>query len=422
MHTFQVGKRRYAFGLQWEELESGRTPAAVFREHAGKDAAGVHAVLSHPDGRKVLGFATAPPKGTLYSAAQALAQRAEDGIYVMPINDRGERALWYAIVRDGLIVPSTDTVDAPDVIVARVDEMRHVANLPLYCAEAGSAWEDAQLFDIDALLSGVKLKALAPIGKTGQGKLLVLVLLALAAGGGGWYALQPPKRDDAALRAEQAWQARRQYLTSLRSAVQLPTDSGWIVEAWNQTRGVFPPAVSGWYLQSIHCTTAQCLATYRAPEGEVRATAPVQAQFAAWADVSVQALPNDQNTLTVRLPLTVPMRAWSDDQLLAPKSWGHNALDVAGRMGLYFAGLKQEGPVTIATVGSGRPNDASPLNEEKIVLQQAMNLDLERLRSLVAWFGEQGFVIQQLLLTQSTGSSAGTVRIECVRYTGTIAG
>jgi len=422
MHSLQVGKQRYAFGLQWEELDLGRTPALAFRERAGKDAKGLHTVLTHQDGRKVMGAAVSPPKGTWYSAAQALAALGQDGIYVMPLNDRGERALWYVMIQDGLVVPSTDVVDAPDAVVAAVDELRHLANCPLYCAEMGSAWDDALPFDLEPLLTGLKLKPLSPIGNTGQGRTWMVLLLALAAGGAVWYTTQPPKVDDAKMRAEQAWQARTAYLTSLRGAVQTPADAGWIVDAWTQARSVFPPVVSGWYLHTIHCTTAQCLATYRAPEGDVRATVPVRARFASRDDISVQTLPNDQNTLTVRLPVAVSMQQWSDDQLLAPSAWPRPALDVSGRMGLYFASLKQDGPVSTVTVGSGRPMDAHPLNEEKIVLQQAMTLDIERLRSLVAWFGQEGFVIHQLLVTQGEGNSTGTVRLECVRYTGTIGG
>jgi len=420
MHSLQVGKQRYAFGLQWEELEIGRTPAVAFRERAGKDASGLHAVLRHADGHKVMGCVVSPPKGTWYSAAQALAVHGQDGIYVMPLNDAGERALWYVMIQDGLVVPSTDVVGPPDAIVAAVDEMRHLASSPLYCAEMGSAWDDAEPFDFESILSGLKLKPLTPIGKGGQAQMLAVVVLALAIGGGIWYVMQPPKVDDAKVRAEQAWQARNAYLTSLRSAVQTPADTGWIVDAWTQARGVFPAVVSGWYLHTIHCTSTQCLATYRAPEGGVRATAPVRAQFAARADITIQTPPNDQNILTVQLPLTVPLLSWSDDQWLSPTAWPRSAVDVAGRMGLYFASLRQDGPVMSAPVGSGRPMDAHPLNEEKLVLQQAMGMDIERLRSLVAWFGEQGFVMHQLLMTQGQDNASGTARMEFVRYTGTI--
>jgi len=417
MHVQTVGKRKVALGLKWVELEPGRSPAAAFKQMTAPKASGLHTVLTHADGRKVMGVVESPPTGTFYSAAHALAASGQDGIYVMSVQQNGERALWYVVIQDGLVVPETDVIHPSDMCVAAVNDVRHISDLPLYCADQDSAWDDALYFDPDTVFSTANIKPLVAIGRTGQGKLLVL-LLVLATGGGLWYIMQPPKIDDAQLRAEQAWQARRQYLASLRVAVQSPADSGWIVDVWSQSHGIFPPVVSGWHLQTLHCTTKQCLATYQAPDGQVRATTPVRTWFATWADVSVQILPNDQNTLTVRLPLTVPMQVWTDDQLLAPTAWMRPALDVAGRMGLYFAGLKQEGAVTTDPIGSGRPNDANPLNQETIVLHQTMNLDAERLRSLVAWFGSEGFVVHQLLAVPSFGNTIGNVRLELVRYSG----
>jgi len=418
MQTQKFGKHHYAFGLQWEELQPGRSPQAAFKELAGKTASGIHAVIKHPDERKIMGFTQDAPKGTFYSAAHAMSMHGVDGIYVASLNDKGGRALWYVVIQNGMVVASTDVVDTPDVVVSAIDDLRSVSNLPLFCAESGSAWGDAELFNLDEILSGSNIKPLVHIGKKNQTGLLVVLLVLVGVGTGWWYFNRPSSKSDAQILAEQAWQARRSYLQSLRTAIQPAQDSGWIVETWSQATSTFPVDITGWVLKELHCNTARCLAIYGAPAGRARDIQPVIERFSGRKDVSVRTMPNDQNLLHIQYSFSVPKQPWTDDQLLAPNAFPRSALDVAGRVGLYFHSLKQDGAVSISAVGGQRPSDARIMNEEKIILEQELELDHERLRSVVSWFAKEGFVLNQLLIKMAEGNTSGTTRFEFVRYTG----
>src|SRR6185437_8151335 len=132
------GAHPFAFGLTWvgrgealdeslqDALTDGRALSEVIlyvtrQEKVKRSSADVGTVGFYIAGEKV----STPPT----SAAQAVAQKCEDGLYVLPLADD---SVWYCGVRAGVVVEGMDVVADMQSGVARVSELSDTIDLPIF--------------------------------------------------------------------------------------------------------------------------------------------------------------------------------------------------------------------------------------------------------------------------------------------------
>lgn len=422
MRLGTIGKRQFAFGLQWTELHD-RVPAELAREALGTEIKGVYTTVKNKDDLTVVGYAETPEggpstKGALYSYAAALTAIGKDGIYVAPVNvDR----LWYVVIADGLVVPGTDQVLEVQSALTAVASMRSSFDLPVYVADdAELAIADAQRFNTEQAIAKAKVKPLRRLAQSSQWLGIVLLILVLVGiGFGAWYLFSDTPQEVVGPSAqEQAAELRAAYLVSVRGAVSThPATGAWVTSAYRTAVKRLPPVIAGWRLEGVTCTPNGCSGTYVAVIGQPRAIAPVIKRFGK----SAVAMLSDNNSMTVKIT-TPPVKRtqWTDNQILTPLPWPRAASDVAGRLPLYFADIALDGRISVVNLNTKfqAPLDANPLARETIAIKQASALEITQLNSVAAYFAQAGFVATALAASGGTGETPSAWRLEFQRLGG----
>src|SRR5690625_2913022 len=231
------GKINYVLGLEWAELDGG--PAAQFvRDVAGTDTRVLFQTVGKRRSGQLIGYTTeVPPKEEgkgkkqppkAYSLAGVLAQRGEDGIYVLELGSQA----WYAVIQGGRLVRHGGEMLMPlREAVAVVTELSRELDIPVY--GSGSHLPDAKPFTISDLDNAVRkakpMELIAPGSGAGQALALGLVLVVVASMFyAGWYFLirTPTPQMTPEQLAEQERQTYAQSM--LASLPQMDADPTWI--------------------------------------------------------------------------------------------------------------------------------------------------------------------------------------------------
>lgn len=417
MRIGSLGKKRYAFGLNWVEAQDAK-PHELVRD-ALEGGAGVYAVVTNSEKQSVVGYAPLVEafKGRVISYAAALAALGQDGVYIAPVEDE----VWYVAISDGLVVPGTDqTLPAPEAMTA-IGNMKALFGLPLIVVDGVELpFAADRTFDAERAVANIKSGVLRRIGggNANLGKVIFLVVAASALAFGGWYKFlrkADVMHDDGAAMAAQVKGA---YLTEMRRHVQaLPIDPSWASRAHALSMASFPSVIAGWRQEGVMCQPTQCVATYALMGTAPFAVSPLHDRFGADA----VALLGDRRSLTVTMGLPpTEMAEWPDDVLLAPPGAAVPVLDAAGLVPLHFDGAIIDGAIATVNVSASitAPPGASVLYSDKLAVRQGAALDGVRLRLLSAYFANAGFAPTSIAFSGGVGATPAGWRIELFRLHG----
>lgn len=418
MRVTKVGKRQFAFGLEWND-SFGDDPKEGVLEAVGHDTAALYTVIRKPDGEQLVGYGKldAPVKGRIYSYAAAVANRQIDGIYVGPT---GPDEVWYAVISDGQVVPSTDRLMKAEDAFEAIDVLIRTFETELFVAEGldGDLFGAHTTFDPIEIVAKSKPKAMKVIGGAGNSLIGAVVLVAVLGGIGfaGWWLFL---RSDqvAADPAAQAQMMRDAYLSSVRTALQMPESNVWLITAHQVAGDLFPPSVGGWALEGISCTPAGCSATYALPpDAPGFGISPVYEQFGR-DRVSMMA---DMQSFSVTAPVDTAMLVWDDSEILTPAMTLSPVMDAVGRYRLNFAGASVDGRVVSEQLHMmfPAPPEAQALIKEQLATRADTYLDLIALKGQAVFMGGYGFKGVSLNYSNGHGTIPPAWRMEWVRVHG----
>jgi hypothetical protein len=178
------GKRRVAFGLNWvpfeetvqesiqnalgssHDLESMRIWYVKTGVQKRRKKDPVTAEETHP---LTIGFGiqSGSSKG-VRSAGQIVAGLARDALYFVELAD-GQ--CWYAGVREGQVIASTDVVGPTAEVSVKVVSLGSVLNLPIFAdtQTAIEGFDVTEPFDFAAVVGKTKAPLLRSLGNKGAG-------------------------------------------------------------------------------------------------------------------------------------------------------------------------------------------------------------------------------------------------------------
>lgn len=322
MHIQSIGRRQFAFGMTWTERKgvdldeaarealrlSDEAPLGRVRTTArsrrGKNAAGAAGFLQLDDGQR----------GAVFSAAEALASRFEDGLFVMSMAD-GEN-LWFCGVRDHTVLVGYDSIAPAEDVVGKVLAMSSVLKLPLYV--------EADLLTHPAFVGGDRCTELAiadaiakakikPLARMGVNPALLGVVGAVVAVGVAYVVFSGPSQDTQEVSPEeQRQQSISAYVEQAKTSIgAYAADSTWALEALRTMEREMPPALAGWHVATFACDPTQCLVEYARAGSGAYAVSPFTERFG----VQSVALNQDGKSLVVSRPLSLPRVEVTEDWL-----------------------------------------------------------------------------------------------------------
>lgn len=310
----------------------GEAAKARKKAKAPADAGDEEAVSAAPP--RVIGYAASSdfPNGTL-SAAAVLAARG-DGIYVSTL-DTGE--WWFACIRNGVVVPSTDVLGTQDTVLEQVRALQVGLSMEVLSAVPGVP--GGREWDLQAALrrpnKSARLRRISS-GKSAMGPVLIAaaVVGCLFVG----YRLAFPPTPKLTPEQQQAL-ARQAYIQAVQGVVKtLPTGAGWVAQAYANASAHLPPFVAGWTLEGVACDPMSCKATYAVPAGEPFALSPMQSRFGAMLSV----LP-DGHSVEVTLPVSMHDQVIDESYLRRLRPSTTPLLDWVGRVPLAMPGASVSG-------------------------------------------------------------------------------
>ena len=217
MMGYSLAARKLALGLKW--LPPGAIPAGA---GAGRKARELAAMKPPPVGFFQLETAGGPQLGAttdrddigLQSGAAWLAQAQLSAVLVERL---GDNLYWLCAIEDGAVFPAGDMVGGPDLIAARLDEIRtDIAgrDICMYDKTGSFGLTDAEPLDFSDLAAGFEADAdilCQPVRSRSLKKPLAILatVLLITAGGYGARSLYPSSMD-AAPESDQDVQAQRQ--------------------------------------------------------------------------------------------------------------------------------------------------------------------------------------------------------------------
>lgn len=428
MRIIKIGKRQFAFDLNWNDSFGDDAQEAVLGAN-GETSPSLYTVVEGHDGEEVLGYALAgDTKGPVYSYAQALAKakRDVDGIYAAPV---GAGQTWFVAIIKGVVVAASDrTTDAYEA-EDEVRDMLRSMNVPVFAADGcmsslqdvlASRGREIIPFDLEKIVSRTKLKPLKQTVKAGNSAISAAVLVVVIAGivYGGW-AMFFKKPDSAVDPVVLAAEARSAYVAAASMELaNLPADAGWAGEAYRMAALSFPSFVSGWALDGVTCEPTNCTAVYALDK--TAAGYSIAAVYALFDRQDVAVLP-DKKSLNVRLPLSVRQAVpYTEEEIFNPAPAATDVVDVLGALTMKFAEVEVDGELKSENLNQGlsAPADAPMLHRETIATKYAAAIDLVMLRNLSAFMAETGFVARTISFSTGSGAVPPSWRIEWIRVHG----
>ena len=416
MRLAQIGKRQFAFELQWNDTFVD--PKESVRDALGEDVAALFTTHKGSDGTEHLAFAQVPvdaPKGSIYSYAVALAKAGRDGIFVAEVD---EDRLWYVVIQHGQVMAGTDRSGPEHLVVDSVETMRNHFRLSVFSSTDRVA--DAIQFDPIAAVAKVRIKPMKLMGGKESSLVGALVLVAVvgAIGFGVWH-LFLKKTEIAVDPAQQAAEQRALYVASVQSALGvIPTEAGWASTAYRRAQQSFPPVIAGWLLDGVSCVPTACTGAYSLPAGSAGYTiSPVQAHFGSGA---VSMLPDHRSfNATVSLDQGESL-AVDDAFVYGPAETAIPLIDAVGQLGMNFAQVTLDGDVRIERLNTDLtgPADAPLLVRESLATRHDNALDLVMLRTLTAYLSRAEFVPTSLSYSSGIGAVPAAWRMEWTRMHG----
>lgn len=390
MRVEDLGKHAFAFGLTW--VDQIRKPArseiqARRREADPSGRAPFYSVSIEHTGQYVLGFGmpAIPPRGQVYSYAATLAAAGRDGIFVAPTDDN---ALWFCVIRGGLVVPETDRIDSADSVRSLVERFKEALGFDagsVFAAD-GTEVRGAQPFDPMSAIAGIKPVRMQRLAKGAPVGLILAIAGAAIVGFAFWhFVLHPaPKVSPEQQRA----QMRAAYLTGLHSKLaDYPVDPGWALRAYRSAR-VFPAFEAGWTLHDVTCKPSSCDAVYDAPQDAAHAVTPFEDRFGEHA-VSVD---REGRKLQITVALHNEPFPVNDQSVSGFKPATVSLLDWLGMLPAHIPDAKLAGQVkalNLAQTGGGTAAGFPPLYREDVTLQGRDYLGPSALNQAVRW-GDYG--------------------------------
>lgn len=426
MRIIKIGKRQFAFDLNWNESFGDDAQEAVINAN-GVASPSLYTVVEGDD-EDVLGYALAgDTKGPVYSYAQALlkAKPNVDGIYAAPV---GAGQVWFVAIIKGVVVAASDrTMDEYDA----EDEVRDLLrskDIPVFAADGClSSLQDVLAakrreiipFDLEKIVAKVKLKPLKRTVRTGNSfvgvALLTVVVVGLCFGAWAMFFREPEAVDPAVLEAE----ARASYVAAASMELaKLPVDASWAGEAYRWTVLSFPPFISGWAFDGVTCEPSSCTAVYVLDQ--TAAGYSIAAIYALFDRQQVSVLP-DRKSLNVQIPLPVRnVEPFTEDEIYNPAPADIDAIDVLGAMSILFAEVELDGDLKVEALNQGlsAPTDAPVLHRESFATSYKAAIDSVMLRNLCAFMADAGFVARKMSYSTGSGAVPRSWRIEWVRVHG----
>ncbi len=426
MRIIKIGKRQFAFELNWNDSFGDDAQEAVLGAN-GEAAPSLYTVVEGLGGDEVLGYALAgDAKGPVYSYAQALAKRDADGIYAAPV---GANQVWFVAIVKGVVVAASDrTMEAYDA----EDEVRDIlrsTNIPVFAADGclsslkdmlASRGREIIPFDLEKIVTKIKLKPLKQTAKAGNSLVGAAVLAAVIAGiGYGGWAMFLKKPDSAVDPVVLAAEARAAYVAAASMELaKLPGDAAWAGEAYRGSVLSFPSIISGWALDGVTCEPTNCSALYSLDK--TAAGYSIAAIYAQFDRQQVSLLP-DRKSLNVKVPLPARQAApYIEEEIYNPAPAPTDVVDVLGALSMKFAEVEVDGELKIETLNQAlsAPADAPMLYRETFATKYTAAIDLVMLRALSAFMAETGFVARTISYSTGSGAVPPSWRIEWVRVHG----
>lgn len=416
MQITAVDKRQFAFGLRWSDVPSKDKAGELARTANGGSPALYTSIPKAAErGRYALGWADVAEvtqRGRLYSYAEALARRGASGVYcaALAADDKGAGKLWYVAIADKSVVPDTDVIVDMDTGLMAVTSLKGMFDLPVYFMgdPASVGLTGVGSFELECV-RGVKLSPLKQTGSSGGAVLILLAVVALA--GVAVWALWPSGGSDGDVAEDPgmaAQQAREMYVGAVHTEIDvLPASSGWVVDAFDAARAAFSPALGGWRLNGYTCTPSACIGNYTSGRGAARSAGVLTQQFGK----HVRLLP-DLESAEVTLTLQPNLMQWSDDQILAPISAYPPLAETIGRIPMTFQ-ADMDGPAVSDDLAAknSAPPDASPLLLEGFTLRRAAALEAPAIGAMAHHFGQDGFVVTELVVSSGVADVPPAWRI-----------
>lgn len=414
MRIVQLGKRKYAFGLAWNDSFGDDAKEAV-RDAMGEERNAYYTILRGPDHEEVLGFGSAQVKGSVYSYAAALASVGQDGLYVA---QAGVDRVWYLLVTNGVVAAGTDRDLSEDHALDAIESLRAVyPNLPV--RTHGVDLPGANEFSLEAIVAKAKVRPMRRLATENPivGALVLTAVLG-AVGFGGWYLFvrEEPIVIDKAAELERKRQA---YITSVQMAAgSIPRDAAWVVNAFDLARQAYPEGIAGWVLEGVSCTPQACKGTYAiARDAQGYALTPVWDAFGR----DRVSLMGDKKSLEValKLPTMEPLSYTEQDVMQPPMATGR-IIDTIGVLGMKFGDVRIDGDFKTEQLNqiNQAPPGTAPLIRDSFALRHDAALDDVRVKGLAAYLSEAQFVATTLNYSTGAGSIPTAWRIEWVRLHG----
>lgn len=414
-----LGKYRFAWGLTWVSVEA-TAPAKAARQRLDPGSEWLYTGHQSEDGRLAFGYTQRPKdvgKGKLYSYAQALAQVAEPGIYVAPLD--GGR-IWYTVITQGAVAPDTDAIEPAEAALIQVEGLREAFRLPVLVAHGFEVGiHPDQDFDPGIVLAA-DLTPLSSLGGVGKAKqLLTLGVLAALVGGMGYWMFGPEEPvafdNSAAVEAEQT---RLNYLAGVQSELAtIPRDAGWVAAAARKTFAELPEVYAGWNLREVACLATGCRGIYQPVEDAPFSLSALEASFPEGRVVRGDA----GAEVAVLVPLDVAVGLdWGDDMIESGFTHGQHITDVIGSLPTRVPGVSMNSNVQREElhVQLSAPAHFAPLVKEQFSVSGQGRMDPSRVNHAAAAFARAGFAPIGISYTTGVGSTQAGWAMALVRVSG----
>lgn len=407
----KLGKHRFALGLDWKRVEKDGSVKETLGAYA-PERGGFWYATSKSEASTAVGFTTHAMKGRVASFAATLASTAEDGIYVAQMDDG---SVWYCVVTNHMVEPGTDRILAEHEARESVRGLQSGLDLTVY--SFGDFLPGTLPFDPTSAIAKAKpvwIKRHSSAASEAVGAAALLAVGGALMFGGWKLFLAPPPPADYGLTPEEI---RANYLGSVRGFLpQIPESPLWPTEALVRTRAAFPAFRAGWALEEVQCDPMHCQAAFAPVHGSPWRSA---AELGG-AGLSV-ALNAEGTAASAAIPVSVPLRDFSDEDLLYPTPPQRAAAEAVGTFGLRYVGAVVDGaPQRVSVeemIGTQPPMDALPLIIESVFLRSDKVPEEWQVRQMTAYWAAEGFRATRIEFSHGYGAMPSAWRMELKRIT-----
>lgn len=401
----KLGKHTYALGLEWIAVSEGIKEGLAYLDDQGQSI--YYIALTPKGGAPTLGYVRGTIKGRVASFAATLATVAGDGIYAAELE--GGR-WWYCVLSSGQVVASTDREMSEAEARETIETMRATFGLEVYAS--GAIVHDARPFDPVASVAKAKPQWLRRRGTSPQELVLAAVIVAVAVPGF-WWAWRTVMPKEATYSGPTPEEIRAAYIDTVRSSLPtIPENPTWVVDAFGAGRYRFPPFRAGWSLDRMSCDPAGgCVGAY------------VPMQNGIWrSHEKLGATGTNLDAANVTMPLSEPLRTFTDQEILAYPDRHRPIVEVLGQFGLRFASGRLDGAPQITEFGPALlpdvPPEAQAWSMERFVIGDTTVLNDTTLRNVVAYFIADGFVPISIQSSAGYGDESSGWKIDFIRLQG----